>query len=90
MVRMQEMMKSEFYQSLFLKRQKEMGGYSGNEKKGEGTNWTIKGMWRRLTGGRNDREVGVKSRIVLGVDRMKISRPQSLVSRVELLPEVIV
>jgi len=79
MVRMQEMMKSEFYQSLFLKRQKEMGGYSGNEKKGAKTKWTMKGIWRRLTGGRNDREVGGKSKTVLGVDRMRISRPQSLV-----------
>lgn len=88
MVRMQEMIKSEFYQSLFLKRQKEIDGYSGNRKKGERTKWTIKGIWGRLTGGRNYREVAGKNRTVQGADRIKISRPHSLLSRVQSLLEI--
>jgi hypothetical protein len=65
-VRMREMMRLEFYQSLFLKRQREMDSYLGLEKHGgERYRWTIKGMWRRLVGGREDREVKGENRTVL-------------------------
>jgi hypothetical protein len=79
MVRMREMMRSEFYQSLFLKRQKEMDDYSCDEKKGEGDKWTIKGIWRRLVGRTGDRQVKRENKIVLGGGRIKTSRIQGLV-----------
>jgi hypothetical protein len=81
MVRMRENMKLDFYQSLLLKRQREMDSRSG-DRKNEGRNkWTIKTIWRRLVGGRDEREAEGESRTVLVGDRRKMPTFQSLVFR---------
>jgi hypothetical protein len=65
-VRTREMMRLKFYQSLFLERQREMDSYLGLQKHGgERYRWTMKRMWRRLVGGREDREVKGENKTVL-------------------------
>lgn len=81
-VRTREMMRLEFYQSLFLTRQKELNECTGDEKKkGKRNRWTMKGMWKRLVGGRDGRQVDRESNIVLGGGRIGISRLQGQVFR---------
>ena len=55
MVMLREAMRLDFYQWLFLKRQREMDGEMGEERS---TEWGVKGLWRRLVG---DRELGAKN-----------------------------
>ncbi|KAF7674057.1 hypothetical protein GT037_007823 [Alternaria burnsii] len=78
MVRIREMMRLEFYQSLFLKRQKEMDDRSDGKKKGEGDRWKIKGIWGRLVGGRDNRLAMKEKEIVLFGGRMRMSRLQGI------------
>jgi hypothetical protein len=81
-VRTREMMRLEFYQSLFLTRQKELNEYTGDEKKkGKRNRWTMRGMWKRLVGNRDDRQVDRESNIVLGGGLIGISRLQGQVFR---------
>ena len=51
MVAMREAMRLEFYQFLFLEKQKKVNSRLGIAiRKGEGNKWKWKGLWKRLFG----------------------------------------
>jgi hypothetical protein len=75
MVRMREAMRLDFYQWLFLRRQREIDREVGGER---GTAWDVRGLWKKLVGVKENasKEQGLPK------NRFKIRKVQGLLVRV--------